>query len=199
MHWTKKLRSWWQDLSPPARTLTVDDQTELALLPALLPYRHYDDKHKIFINPRSKGFILEALPLTGANEETVNLLTTVLTDLLPAYTDIQFLLYGSPHIGGLTDAFVNARRGAQDIYTWLAQRRADYLISNSNVLRDIRLFITVSVSHKHPLYQGQDLCDLRERLLSTFKSAGLYAQDLPINNFISLIRSLTVPNGTPAL
>ena len=58
----------------------------------MLHYNTYDSDSQIFYNKSSYGFILEVSLLTGASEETVNILASILTDVLPEGVDLQFLL-----------------------------------------------------------------------------------------------------------
>src|SRR6185437_13130701 len=62
----------------------------------LLPYETFDPETSLFLNKRGMGFILETTPLLGSSEEIENILTSVLTDILPANVDMQFLLWASP-------------------------------------------------------------------------------------------------------
>jgi conjugal transfer ATP-binding protein TraC len=49
-------------------------------LSSLLPYRYVDGDSGLFINRGSIGFLLEARPLTGANEHIVQVLDDVIID-----------------------------------------------------------------------------------------------------------------------
>src|SRR5688572_7785673 len=59
------------------------------------PYESYDPANELFYNHHSQGFILEAVPMTGANEETIKLLLSLLIDVLPKNYIVQFYLWGS--------------------------------------------------------------------------------------------------------
>src|SRR5277367_3660898 len=56
-------------------------------LSSLLPYETYDPDSQIFINKRSCGWMLEVAPLTGATPQTVEILGSLLTDVLPVNAD----------------------------------------------------------------------------------------------------------------
>jgi len=49
-----------------------------------LPYRSYDPKTGIFYNSASRGFVIEAAPLVGADERTGEILTQFLSEAIPA-------------------------------------------------------------------------------------------------------------------
>ena len=97
---------------------------------ALLKCIHFDSyqpETNLFFNKKSKGFILEVYPLLGANEESINILTSLLTDVLPLETDLQFILWASPKIGETLDSFEEQRSKTGELYAWLAKKRTDYL------------------------------------------------------------------------
>jgi conjugal transfer ATP-binding protein TraC len=56
----------------------------LPSLVAALPYRYYDDINEIFVNAGSAGFIMEAAPLPGANEQVMAALDDMLRKNCPA-------------------------------------------------------------------------------------------------------------------
>ena len=59
-------------------------------LSSFLHYEHFDQETGLFHNKKSVGFILEASLLTGATQETENILTSIVADVLPNDADIQF-------------------------------------------------------------------------------------------------------------
>ena len=126
-------------------------------LSSLLPYETYDPEHEIFINKRSLGFMLEVAPLTGATEANVQILGSLLTDVLPVTADLQCLFWASDKIGSAIDAFAQERSAAGEMFAWLAQKRAEFLKqgtldsltkSGSFILRDFRLFLVISIPLK---------------------------------------------------
>lgn len=96
-------------------------------LSSLLPYETYDPDTQLFYNKKSQGFMLEVSPLTGASEQTVQILASLLTDVLPTSADLQCLLWASDKVGDSIDAFALERSRHSGIFSWLAQRRADFL------------------------------------------------------------------------
>jgi conjugal transfer ATP-binding protein TraC len=171
-------------------------------LSSLLPYEAYDEKHALFINKKSVGFILEASVLTGATEETENILASLLTDVIPSYADLHVLLWASDKIGQLLNAFETARSGQGEMFEWLAKQRTDFLkqgtlaslsSSGSLLLRDFKLIVSLSIPKKHIEEQIAELVELRQALQSSLKSIRLYTRDMPINVFISLLRDLLNP------
>lgn len=173
------------------------------ILANFLHYEAYDSDTDIFINKKSCGFILEAAPLTGANEEMVNILTSIITDVLPQEIDLQFLLWASDKVGNILDRFEEARSGNGEIFEWLAKKRTSFLkrgtqeslsSSGSFIIRDLRLFIIVSIPNKSFEEVDERLTNLREDVASSLKSIGMPTANLTIENFLSVMSDLVNPS-----
>jgi hypothetical protein len=91
----------------------------------------------VLINKKSIGFILEASPLTGASEETVNILSTILTNTLPPNADLQFLLWADgveptaymaiPHPGRINQLWEALDKAGVDKATMIKIAHLNYL------------------------------------------------------------------------
>ncbi len=193
---------WLGEKETGPKEKSVDKETGLPLysLSSLLPYEAYDEKHALFINKKSIGFILEGSLLTGALEETENILASLLTDVIPPYADLQFLLWASDKIGTVLHAFETARSG-QEMFEWLARQRTEFLkqgtlhpLSGGSLLRDFKLFIVLSLPKKKSPEQRAELIELRQALQSSLKSIRLFTRDLPIESFISKLTDLINPS-----
>lgn len=182
----------------------IDTIIHYESLHRLLPYESFDPDTGIFHNRGSQGFILEVFPLLGANEETINILTSLITDVLPPTADIQFLLWGSPKIGEWLDRFEKVRGKQGDIYAWLAKKRSDYLKQgvfkslssySDYMLRDLRCWITVSESCKVDQDLRDHLIQLRDAMASSLKS--IQATVIPVNvhEFMSVMSDLLHPTS----
>lgn len=174
-------------------------------LSSLLPYETYDPDSQIFVNKRSCGWMLEVAPLTGATPQTVEILGSLLTDVLPVTADLQCLLWASDKIGGAIDQFAAERSQASDVFSWLAQKRAEFLKqgtlnslthSGSYLIRDFRLFLIVSIPLKELAADTQSLLVLREDFVSSLNSLRMTTRPIPITNFISLLMDLLNPSST---
>lgn len=95
----------------------------------LFPYDSYDEKHQLFINEDSIGFVLETCPLVGSCEKTQQEISNLFQSIFPEESGMQFLFWADPHIGDKCDAYVQARAGREEIYQTLAKQRAEYLKS----------------------------------------------------------------------
>lgn len=172
-------------------------------LSSILHYETFNPETDLFINKKSIGFILEASLLTGASEETVNILASILTDTLPPESDLQFLLWASDKIGDVLDDFENARAGQSEIFTWLAKKRTDFLKQGTQsslskhglyLIRDFRLFLVISRHLKNADEDSAELINLRDDIQSALKSVNIYSQSLRVEGFISLMSDLINPS-----
>ncbi len=173
-------------------------------LSSLLPYETYDPDTQIFYNKKSVGFILEVAPLTGASEQTVQILASLLTDVLPTQADLQCLLWASDKIGDSIDAFALERSQTSGIFFWLAQKRAEYLksgtlnslaASGTYILRDFRLYLVVSLPNKNK-ENSEQLIQVREDMISSLRSLQMASRNIPIENFLSLMTDLLNPSSS---
>ncbi len=168
----------------------------------LLPYQTYDTETSLFINKRSLGFILETTPLLGSSEEIENILSSVITDILPANFDMQFLMWASPKLGHIFDAF-EKQRSKNEIFEWLAKKRTDYLKKGvqtsitehgTMVLRDFRTFIVISTERKSSDLSS-DLIGLREDIQSSLKSINIHSNVIDAQEFITIFSDIIIPSN----
>ena len=203
--WGKKVAKLAGDFTP-AGLLKSASHTDIAthfdhhFISKLLPYETFEEETALFINKTSAGFILEANPLIGSSEEIENILTSIITDILPPHADMQFLLIASPKIGNALDAFEQARSGTE-MFAWLAKKRTDYLkngvfdsLSKSGTLmmRNFRLLISVSVPQSQD-YRG-DLIGLRDDLQSSLQSINMQSERINAESFLSAVSDLITPS-----
>lgn len=170
----------------------------------ILHYETYDPDTRLFHNKHSQGFILEASILTGAGNEAANILTSILIDVLPKNADLQLLLWGSDKIGNILNQFEHKRAGSGDIYEWIAKKRTDYLKKGAYqslisqgifMLRDFRLFLSVSLPTKEDQDLTNELLRLREDLTSSMQSINIQTRALDIDSFLSVITDILHPSS----
>jgi conjugal transfer ATP-binding protein TraC len=193
----EKIASFFGEKSDIGVTKEVPSKDELNDLFAHYPlssflhYEHFDQETSLFYNKKGIGFILEASLLTGASQETENILASIVTDVLPNDADVQFLLWACDKIGGILDAFKKTR-GQKDIYQWLSQKRVEFLGNGTKnslssngtyILRDFQLFIAVSL----PKGQGEayKLIDIRDNIISEI---------MTIERFLSVTSDILNPS-----
>jgi conjugal transfer ATP-binding protein TraC len=66
---------------------------------AVMPWRYYDETTDLFVNAGTAGFILEAAPLPGANEQVVAALDDMLRKKLPRKTPVTVIMVASKCVG----------------------------------------------------------------------------------------------------
>src|SRR5579883_1098795 len=171
---------------------------------SLLPYEGYDPETGLFHNKKSDGFVMEAYPLLGSNEEIENILFGILTDILPNHADLQVLLWASPKIGHILNAFEKERSSQGGIFAWLAKKRTDFLKKGAYqclnqfdhyLLRNFRLIISVSIKRKKEEDNSHELIMLREDVINSLKSIQMPAEPLHVDSFINLISDILHPSN----
>jgi conjugal transfer ATP-binding protein TraC len=169
------------------------------------PYGSYDPATGLFYNHYSQGFILEARPLTGANEETIKLLLSLLIDVLPKNYIAQFYLWGPNKVGDVFDQFIYNRTKRSGIHSWLANKRIEYLkkgvqktlvSTDDYLLRDIRLFINVMVPVAGRNDRENELIKIRKNMITSLKSIDIFSASLPIDEFLSVVTDIIHPNSS---
>ncbi len=169
---TQKINSLFGDENLGQKKPELDSDHHF--LHELLPYRFFDEKNGIFINDSSLGFILEASPLVGASEETIDTLSGMITEGIPEGCTIQFINWASPKVGHIFNTWKQAREKQGGVYLKLAKKRVEFF-QNSNhqslfatnpfTTKDFRLFLSVSISVKK-----NDGNDFLQKLLKTISS-----------------------------
>ena len=187
-----------------AQNESIEVLFDVQTLYGLLPYREFDDTCDMFMNKHSMGFMLELSPLLGADEETVNILSNLLVDVIPDHVDGQFLQYLSPKISPIVDTFQEVRTGQSETRDWLSSRRAEFLKQGalsslskqgSFMVRDIRLFLCLSLAVKHEDDDKTMLIQLRDDIESSLKALNIQTQRVNARDFINLMRDLLFPTS----
>ncbi len=183
---------------------SIETLFDYQTLYGLLPYQEFDDTCDLFMNKHSMGWMCELSPLLGADEETVTILSNLLVDVIPDHVDGQFLQYLSPKIAPIVDTFKAVRTGQSETRDWLSAKRADFLKkgalaslskNGSFMVRDIRLFISLSLPVKHEGDDKTTLIELRDDLESSLKSLNIQSQRLNARDFINLMRDILFPTS----
>lgn len=125
-----------------------------------LPDEVYDAEADIYPYKDASHLMFECSTLLGASEETVTILSSILTDILPPESCFHALFWASPKIGPMIDEMERQRNQGSEVLKELAHRRAEFyrkgvyksLTKESHfILRDFRLFLSISVPRKNPL------------------------------------------------
>lgn len=182
---------------------SVETLFDVQTLFGLLPYREFDDTCDLFMNKTSMGWVCELSPLLGADEETVNILSNLISDVIPEECDWQILSYLSPKIAPIVDTFESVRSGQSETRDWLIQKRADFLKKGalnslsrqgSFILRDIRLFLVLSLPVKNENECRQLLIQLRDDIESSLGSLSIQSAHMDPTQLIHLMRDTLFPS-----
>ncbi|WP_226018692.1 type IV secretion system protein TraC [Novosphingobium sp. FKTRR1] len=193
--------------------LTGDaEQTEAArprlmldMLSDWLPYRVWDPRHRLYLNARSKGFVLGVTPLIGADERTAEILGAFFSEGLPGGACLQILHLASPRISRIVGPWFAPRYLQGGIYEAIARHRARQLYkmvwrSGSDEApfhaRHHQVFVSVGVP-EHKSVSAQELVQVREGLVAMLKSLGLGVIEVEPEGLIALIDDLTSPTTAP--
>jgi conjugal transfer ATP-binding protein TraC len=154
-------------------------------------YESYDDESGLFFNRGSVGFVLIANPLPGADLTAEGEIADFIANVenLPNGSSIQILMISSSDINFLLNRWKNERQG--EIYQEMAKRRCDFLAKKAKengVVKDSHLLISVTVPDLKT-----DLLAMerrRDALKSTFKSIGLWTDNVDDKTLLSVLRKI---------
>lgn len=197
----------------------VDLMEQGARMADWLPYRSYLRNERVFVQQDSLGFMLELMPQTGANEDTVERLKGVYARLTTDAT-LQVHLYASPQVRqGLkdyaalrsTDADADRKASAwggrsarnDNVFRQMARKRFAHLARGSReplipgtgfLVRDFRLLVSVTVpGNIHQMGQLEHLLDIRDGLRSTFEAARFPSRVMNVEDMLALVNELLNP------
>lgn len=151
---------------------TLNRYFERYSLSTLLPYRTFDPAKGLFYNDESVGFIFETYPLVGCSEEMQREISGLFQHTLPEGSNLQFLLWADPDVGGLTQAWQEPRVHHGDVFERLAQGRIAHL--KSVAARNYRCIIsyTQTGDGNNPV-EEERLLQLKEQIKTALKSLGM--------------------------
>lgn len=184
-----------------------------------LPYRVYLPNEQLFVNRDSVGFLVEAMPQTGADLSMIEVLPS-LYSTLPKGAGIQFTLFASPHILDSLRLYGNLRVEDEDalgaaipygrparnrnLFRMLARRRAGHLLKGSHAsltrgfqysIRDFRLMVSLVLrGGLADIVVQERLLTLRESLLATLGAAKLPGVVCDAADLINWCAILTNPH-----
>lgn len=172
-------------------------------LSSALPYRYYDDTNDMFINTETVGFILEAAPLPGANEQIIAALDDMLRKKIPRQVPLTVILVASKCVGERIDKGVSPDMWSGKMAPYLNQitrafweRSALKGLANKReyplFLRNYRVFLVYGRKPKKMNQQFQDeISQLRSTIKVSLESARIETKNCTVNDFLSVMRELT--------
>ncbi|MDU4242121.1 MAG: type IV secretion system protein TraC [Bifidobacterium longum] len=185
-----------------AATTNLQQTWDYPSVRAVMPWRYFDETTDLFVNAGTAGFILEAAPLPGANEQVVAALDDMLRKKLPRKTPVTVIMVASKcvgesmarglssnmwkgpsaeHLNGITRAFweKSAIEGMEN-----AREYPLYL-------RNYRVFIVYGKKARSFTPRLMDeLKQIRNTIRISLSAARIDAINTTANAFLSLMREL---------
>jgi conjugal transfer ATP-binding protein TraC len=177
----------------------------LDMLSDWLPYRVFDPASRIYINARSKGFVLSVTPLIGADERTGEILGSFFSEGLPAGACLQVLHLASPRISRIVAPWFAPRYLQGGVYEAIARHRARRLYglvweSGSEDApfhaRHHQVIVSVGVPASSST-SLEELKQTRDGLIAMLKSLNLGVAEVGPQELIGIIDDLTSPTTAP--
>lgn len=172
-------------------------------LASALPYRYYDDANDFFINTGTMGFILEAAPLPGANEQVIAALDDMLRKKIPRQVPLSVILVASKCVGERIDQGVSRDMWSGEMAPYLNkitrafwERSALKGLANKReyplYLRNYRVFLVYGRTVKKLNQQLQDeISQLRNTIRVSLEAARIETKNSTVGDFLSVMRELT--------
>lgn len=172
-------------------------------LAAALPYRYYDDVNDFYINSGTMGFILEAAPLPGANEQVIAALDDMVRKKIPRQVPLSIILVASKCVGERIDQGVSRDMWSGEMAPYLNkitrafwERSALRGLANKReyplYLRNYRVFLVYGRTVRKPTQQVQDeISQLRNTIRVSLEAARIETKTSTIGDFLSVMRELT--------
>ena len=170
-----------------------------------LPYRVYDPASRLYMNARSKGFILSVTPLIGADERTGEILGQFFSEGLPPGACLQVLHLASPRISRIVAPWFAPRYVQGGVYEAIARHRAKRLYSlvwqsgSADApfhARHHQVVVSVGVPSSRSVCT-EDLKQIRDGLMAMLRSLNLGVTEVAPQELLALIDDLTSPTTAP--
>lgn len=166
-----------------------------------LPYRSYDPQSGLFFNSASRGFVVEAAPMVGADERTAEIIAQFVSDAVPTPGCLQIHHWTSPRVGERLSRWYLPRYAAGGVYERIAKHRIEFLTQGvwSSLSADAPFCLRnyrVAISYSTPdgsRVTTDELIAMMAGLVSTLQSAGIDARRMDAQALITWIDDLTSP------
>ncbi|OYX36050.1 MAG: type-IV secretion system protein TraC [Caulobacterales bacterium 32-69-10] len=173
-----------------------------ASLSKLLPYRMWDADRELYVNEGRLGFVIEVIPLIGADEVQGRMLEELFARGVPAGATVQVLNYASPKIGDLIDRWAKVRAQQGGVYKELGRARREFLAKGAWAsasahspfyFRDFRIFITVEKAGELDSPVADELVEARSRFIADFKAMRSLAEVVHPQQLVELVGDILNP------
>ncbi len=168
-----------------------------------LPYQSWDPVKEIYEQKKTIGFILELVPLIGADETTSHILSELFTEALPEGAFCQVISWASPKIGATIDEWASARAAGGPVYEELARHRREHFRksvwssaskSSPFYFRDYRIFIAVEIIGHLGSPAEDTLVEAREKFISSLRTIHTPSSVVTPDRLIGFLEDLLNPS-----
>ena len=175
------------------------DNFDYPKITSLLPYRAYDEAADLYVNTTTVGFILEAAPLAGANEQIVQALDDMLRKKLARNTPVSVIMVASKCVGEMLESGLSRdtwkgpmadRLNAITRAFW--ERGALKGLHNKRefplYLRNYRVFIVYGRSGRVTPRMMEEVSQVREMIRVSLQAASIDTLRTTVPAFLSVMR-----------
>ena len=173
-----------------------------ARLSDFLPYRSYDETKGLYEQNTTIGWILEVVPLIGADEATSRSLAELFTHSVPQGATVQVISYASPKIGDVIDPWATERAKQGGVFDTLARHRrkhfrdAAWRTASSQApfyFRDFRIFIAVEMEGSNTSVAAEQMIEAREKFMADIRAIRSESAIVTPQQLISLVGDILNP------
>lgn len=182
-----------------AASALMEDKFDYPKITSLLPYRAYDETSDLYINSSTVGFILEATPLAGANEQVVQAIDDLLRKKLARKTPVTVIMVASKCVGEMLENGLSRdmwkgpmadRLNAITRAFW--ERGALKGLHNKRefplYLRNYRVFVIYGKTGRVTARSLEEVSQMREMIRVSLQAASIETARCGVPEFLSVMR-----------
>ena len=178
-------------------------ETRLDRLSEICPYRIYDEEDDLYINGNSTGWILETVPLLGADETIVSVLSELLADTIPDNAHVQIINWSSPNISPIIKRWASARTNQVPILKRMVEYRVNHFQSKTwsslsahspLFARQFRVFISLGLSNEATEKTRKILKTLKTDFVHAFKNLSIATRNITPQHLIKFLDEILNPS-----
>jgi conjugal transfer ATP-binding protein TraC len=136
-----------------------------------LPYEAYDEEKEVFLNSRTIGFVLEAIPLVGSDETVSSMLGNLFQEFGQEGASIQGLLLADHRIDPFLHSWSRSKN-KQEIFEAIAKERSSFYANSTSLSpRIFRFFLSYTLPLEQDIQtEVQRLSETKEKVLKSLRS-----------------------------
>jgi conjugal transfer ATP-binding protein TraC len=200
---TQAIKTFVNGLFRSKAALPDGEQIDVEPFYSLLPYRAYDADKQVYINTRSVMKAMELPLLSGANEELIKTLVSLVNQYIDSDIYVQFLRYTHNQLGDRLERIAQNTSKPGGVYAAIAKMRQTYCqnaarhyfpnkLDHHYGLFDSRIFMFLSLS-SHKGNQAERIASLNETARKV--ATGLKIAEIPVRYleqpaFLGLLRQM---------